>query len=66
MSKYDPTVPFQSIENAARITGLSRYHLRNGCRDGSVPHVKCGNTYKINVPALLELYGQKSKQSAPA
>lgn len=46
--------PFLKIEEAAKATGLSRYFLRVGCRNGTVPHVKSGTTYFINVPALLK------------
>lgn len=45
--------PFQKIPEAARSTGLSTYFLRRGVRDGSVPHVKSGTVYMVNVPALL-------------
>ena len=47
--------PFQRIPDACRITGLSTYFLRKGCRDGSVPHVRSGSTYMVNVPELLEM-----------
>lgn len=46
--------PFQIISNASAITGLSQTFLRRGCRDGSVPHIKSGTTYYVNVPALLK------------
>lgn len=51
------TQPFQKICDAATTTGLSQFFLRRGCRDGSVPHVKSGGTYYINVPALLRKLG---------
>ena len=51
--KSDPNAPFQKIQDACRITGLSQYFLRNGCKDGSIPHIKSGGIYYINVPALL-------------
>lgn len=51
------TQPFQKIADAATITGLSQYFLRQGCRAGSVPHVKSGSVYFINVPALLRKLG---------
>lgn len=50
----NPDAPFQRIPDACRITGLSMYYLRNGCKDGTVPHVKSGTTYMVNVPELLE------------
>lgn len=49
--------PFQKIAEACASTGLSQYYLRNGCKDGSVPHIKSGTTYYINVPALLRQLG---------
>lgn len=51
------TPPFQGIAQACKTTGLSMYFLRKGCKDGTVPHVKSGSTYKINVPALLRKLG---------
>lgn len=54
--------PFQKIPEACRTTGLSQYFLRKGCKDGSIPHVKSGPTYYINVPELLTQLGA-SKQT---
>ena len=49
--------PFQKIPDACRTTGLSQYYLRKGCKDGSIPHIKSGPTYYINVPELLVQLG---------
>ena len=49
--------PFQRIPAACRITGLSQSYLRAGCKAGTVPHVKAGSTYLVNVPALLRSLG---------
>ena len=46
--------PFQKIPEACKTTGLSQYYLRKGCKDGSIPHVRSGQTYSVNVPELLE------------
>lgn len=46
--------PFQKIPEACKTTGLSQYFLRKGCKDGSIPHVRSGQTYYIDVPALLQ------------
>ncbi len=46
--------PFQKISEANKITGLSAYFLRKGCKDGTIPHVKSGGVYYINVPELLK------------
>ena len=48
------SAPFQSVKNAARITGLSEFFLRNGLKAGTIPFVKSGNKYLIHVPRLLE------------
>lgn len=50
----NPNAPFQRIQDACRITGLSTYFLRKGCKDGTVPHIKSGSTYMVNIPELLE------------
>lgn len=52
--------PFQKIPEAARTTGLSTYFLRRGVRDGSVPHVKSGTVYLVNIPALLRKLNAES------
>jgi hypothetical protein len=45
---------FQKIPDACRSTGLSMYFLRKGCRDGSVPCVRSGRVFYVDVPALME------------
>ncbi len=46
--------PYQKILEACKTTGLSQYFLRQGCKNGTIPHVKSGTVYFIDVPALLE------------
>ncbi len=60
------TTPFQKIPEAARTTGLSQYYLRGGCKDGTVPHVKSGTVYLVNVPALLRKLDAESSAQAGA
>ena len=47
--------PFQKIPDACRTTGLSQYFLRKGCKNGTIPHIRSGPTYYINVPELLRM-----------
>lgn len=49
------SAPFQTLPNATRITGLSQRYLREGCKTGKIPHVRSGNVYLVNVPALLRV-----------
>lgn len=63
--KATPDTPFQKIHDACVSTGLSQFFLRNGCKDGSIPHIKSGTTYYINVPALLRQLGAAEKEATP-
>ncbi len=56
-----PMTPFQKITEACKTTGLSQYFLRQGCKNGTVPHVKSGGVYYINVPALMEKFDEKNE-----
>lgn len=55
--QVSPDAPFQSIETAARLTGLGRAYIRQGCIAGTIPHVRRGRCYLVNVPALLRQLG---------
>lgn len=55
--------PFKKIKDAATATGLSQFFLRQGCKDGSVPCVKSGTTYYINIPLLLEKLSAKEARN---
>ncbi len=57
LPKTSDSAPFQRIPAACRITGLSQSYLRAGCKNGTVPHIKAGGTYLVNVPALLRQLG---------
>ena len=65
MSKqYDPTQRFQTFVDSSRITGLSQYYLRRGCKTGTIPHIKSGNKFLINIPLLIEQMDLASKSMA--
>lgn len=65
MSKrtLDRTAPFQSIRNAAELTGLSAGSIRAGCRAGTVPHIMQGKEYRVNVPLFLQQLDMASAAS---
>ena len=54
-------IPFQKITEACKTTGLSQYFLRQGCKDGTIPHIKSGVVYYIYVQALVEQLGKKEQ-----
>lgn len=58
---YDPAQRYQTIENACRTTGLSRYFLRAGCRAGTIPHIKSGRVYMVDIIGLYEKLSEKEK-----
>lgn len=49
--------PFLKISDASNATGLSQNYLRQGCKNGSVPHIKIGAKYLVNIPKLLQMLG---------
>lgn len=54
-------VPFMSIKEACEATGLSQFYLRRGCKEGTIPCIRSGVKYLINVPALLQQLGVTTK-----
>lgn len=54
-------VPFQKITEACKTTGLSQYFLRQGCKNGTIPHIKSGGVYYINVQAFVEQLGKREQ-----
>lgn len=45
---------FLTITEAAKNTGLGQTYIRNGCRSGTIPHIKCGRKYLINYRLFLD------------
>ncbi len=56
------TPQFVKLKDAVSITGLSMFYLRRGCRDGSIPSVRSGQTYYVNVPALIQKLDDESRE----
>lgn len=54
-------VLFQKITEACKTTGLSQYFLRQGCKNGTIPHIKSGGVYYINVQALVDQLGKQEQ-----
>ncbi len=56
---------FVSIRDAAKLTGLSMFALRNGIRSGKIAHITCGTKYMINYQRLIEQLDAESKAAKP-
>ena len=59
MEKYNK--PFMSIKEACAATGLSTCFLRNGVKTGTVPAIRSGAKYLINVPLLMKRLNTESE-----
>jgi hypothetical protein len=57
------TVQFQKINQAGLTTGLSQTFLRNGCRNGTLPCIKSGKVYYIDVFALRTMLSGKERDA---
>ena len=55
--------PFQSVYDTVKTTGLSRYYLQAGIKDGSVPYIRSGRRILVNVPMLLDRLNDESLHS---
>ena len=56
--------PMQSVTGAAEITGLSRYYILKGCQDGTIPHIRVGVDYRVNMPLFLAQLERASAKEA--
>lgn len=52
---------FQSIRDACTTTGMSMSYLRRGIRAGSIPFVRAGEKYMVNVTLLLRKLDEESR-----
>ena len=53
--------PFRSIELTVEATGLSEYFIRQGIREGWIPHIRCGCKVMINYPKFLAILDAMSE-----
>lgn len=58
--KFDKTTPFQSPSGASHLTGFSTASIRRGCKEGTIPHVRVGKDYRINMRVWLEQLNAQS------
>ncbi len=57
----DRSAPMQSITGAAFLTGLSQSYIREGCKAGTIPHIRVGTDYRVNMPLFMEQLNRESK-----
>lgn len=59
---YDDA-PFQGVHEASRLSGISPRILYEGANSGRFPHIRAGNKFLFNVPALLEVLNEESMKN---
>lgn len=62
----DTNAPYQTIDNTARITGLSRDFIRRGVKAERIPFIRGGSgnsAYMINVPLFLRQLEEEAAAS---
>lgn len=53
--------PYQSPTHAAYISGFSVWYIRQGCKTGTIPHIRVGRDYRVNMPLWLEQMEHESR-----
>ncbi len=61
MRMFNPDAPYQSVKNAARLSGLSTYYIRKGIQEGRIPFIRIGSDYRVNFPAFLRQLEEESQ-----
>lgn len=56
----NPEAPYQSPRNAAYLTGVSLWYIREGCKAGTIPHIRVGRDYRVNMPRFMEQLNRES------
>ena len=59
--KPDPAAPYQPLRAAAELTGLSLYYIRNGVKAGTIPAIRMGRDWRVNMPIFLAQLETASK-----
>lgn len=52
--KYAPDAIYVSPSYAAERTGVAIVRIREGCRNGTIPHKRFGRDYRVDLPAYVE------------
>lgn len=60
--KPDPAAPFQPLRAAAEMTGLSHYYIRNGVIAGTIPAIRMGRDWRVNMPLFLDQLNREARR----
>ena len=62
-AEIDRNAIFQSVRGAAIITGFSAKAIYAGCQNGSIPAIRQGSDWRVNIPKWLEVLDAESMQN---
>lgn len=60
---FNPEAPYQTPRAAAYLTGLSLWYIREGCKAGTIPHIRVGRDYRIDMQQLREQLKRESQNT---
>ena len=54
---------FAPIKGFCKLSGLSQFCIRQRIKAGTLPFIRSGNTYFVNVTAALEVLDRESREA---
>lgn len=57
------TARFQTPASAAAITGIGRDYIYAGCKEGTIPHIKIRNEYRVDMDEWSKMLTEQSRSS---
>ena len=51
---------FRPIIECSDPSGISQYFIRQGVKEGWIPHIRCGNKVMVNYPKFIEILNERS------
>lgn len=53
-AQHEADPPFLKIREAARRSGMSEFFIRRGCRDGTIPCIRSGAVYLVDIQGMID------------
>lgn len=61
--KKKPETPFGTIPEAARRLGASEFFIRQMCRSGEIPCIRCGAKYLVDIAGAVEVLSARARRA---
>lgn len=63
MNNAFPEKPFATVKEAAKISGISEYQMRQWLRARQIKHLRCGAKYLVDMDGLFQFLDEMSAQN---